>query len=222
MTTVTRTTRLIHSDSGTYPLYLSDLTTYAPNTVFGPTVDTETLIEFGFEVVHEVPAVVGDVVIEGKPELKDGEWYQTWIGRSFSEAEAVSKLQAKKEELQAGAEALRVALFAKGFAYRFPDNTVYHVQVRSSDRGNISDLRTIAKEVILEGQEMDFDFRVFENVSVTLTAQQMVDMANMTFTQVQGGYKAIWAYKEAIDAATTLEELPAAPDDIFIPITPGQ
>jgi hypothetical protein len=215
MTEVTRLTRLIHSESDAYPVYLSDMATYAPNTMFGATVDTDCLIEFGLEVVHTTEIPTGDVVTEGRPELISGEWYQTWVVRSFDEGENSSKLAEKKEVLKAQAEQLRLTAFAKGFPYRFADDSVYHVQVRASDRGNISDLRTIAKEVIAAQAEMTFPFRVWENISVGLTAPQMVALADKTFVQVLAGYNVSWAYKDAIEAATTMEALPAAPGEYF-------
>lgn len=215
MTIVTGMTRLIHSETDTYPVYMANISTYAPNSMFGPTVDSDCLIDFGLEVVHDTPIPVGDVVTEGAPELRGSEWYQTWVVRSFNPGESSSKLAEKKEVLKAQAEQLRVTAFAKGFPYRFADDSVYHVQVRASDRGNISDLRTIAKEMIAADQEMTFPFRVFENVSITLTPQEMVALADKTFQQVLAGYNVSWAYKDAIEMATTMEELPAPPGEFF-------
>lgn len=217
MTTVTRNTRLIHGDSGTYPIFLDGISKYAPNTAFGPTSDAETLYEFGIEVVKETPMPTGDVVTEGTPEQILGVWTQTWISRSYSEVEAINKLAERKEIMRAQAESLRIAALGKGFPYKFPDDQVLHVQVRSSDRGNISDYRTIAKEVIAAGAAMDFPFRVYENITVVLTAEQMVAMADRTFVQVKQSYAVSWAYKLAIDEAATFEDLPAAPDNFFLP-----
>lgn len=217
MTIVTRTTRLIESDTMRYPLFLGDMGSIAPNTMFGPTVDSDCLIDFGVEVVNEVPIPEGDVVTEGVPVLTEGEWYQTWTVRTFSEVELSEKLASHKEILKSQATQLVTNAFAVGFPYLFPNDTVYHVQVRSSDRGNISDLRTIAKEILAETRPaMDFPFRVYENVSVMLTPQQMVDLADKTLVQVLGGYQVSWNYKDAIDAATTMEDLPAPPVAFFV------
>lgn len=218
MTTVTQSTRLIESDSLTYPVFLSEMAKYQPNTCFGPTVDSDILIEFGFEVVNQTQPPEGDVVVEGVPELRDGEWYQTWVVRSYSEVEASSKLEERKAVMTSQAESLRLQALAIGFPYRFPNGEILHVQVRTSDRGNISDYRTIAKEVIAAGAEMDFPFRVYENVTVMLTAQEIVDMADRTFDQVKTSYQVSWDYKEAIKNATSLEELPAAPESFFLPV----
>lgn len=217
MTTVTRTTRLIHSDSGTYPVFLGDMAKYAPNTAFGPTSDSETLYEFGIEIVKEIPAPVGDVVTEGQPENLSGVWTQTWITRSYSEVEEANQLEERKTILRTQAESLRIAALGKGFPYKFPNDQVLHVQVRSSDRGNISDYRTIAKEVVAAGAALDFPFRVYENITVVLTAEEMVAMADRTFVQVKQSYQVSWDYKGAIDAAMTFEDLPEAPTDYFLP-----
>lgn len=215
MSIVTRFTRLIASDTGDYPLTLVDMPKYAPNTIFPSSVDSDVLIEFGIEVVFPTEPPAGDIVTEGKPELRGGEWYQTWEARSYSEDEVAGKLAERKIALKAAAETARLEAFSKGFPYRFADNTVYHVQVRSSDRGNISDLRTIAKEVLAEGGDDMFPFRVWENVTVPLTAAQMVALADKTFKQVLAGYNVSWAYKDAIDAAETIEALPTPPEEFF-------
>jgi hypothetical protein len=207
---------LIESDSKAYPLYLANMATYAPNTCFGATVDSDLLIAFGMEVVHETAQPIGDVITEGPPELRpDGNWYQTWVTRSFSEVELTDKLAERKAVLLVQAETLRVTAFAIGFPYTFPDNNVYHVQVRASDRGNISDMRTIAKEMIEANQPMTFPFRVYENIPVGLSAEEMVALANRTFQQVVAGYQVGWDYKDAITAATSFETLPAAPTVFF-------
>lgn len=217
MTMVTSTTRLIESDSKAYPIFLGQMPVYAPNTCFGPAVDSELLRLFGMEVVNEVPQPTGDVVTEGVPELReDGQWYQMWIARSYDETEMSGKLQERKDILLGQAESLRLAAFSIGFPYTFPGNNLYHVQVRASDRGNISDLRTIAKEVLAgDRPSMNFPFRVFENISVLLTPQQMVDMADTTLVKVLEGYQVNWDYKDAITAATTEAELPPAPTAYF-------
>jgi ABC-type proline/glycine betaine transport system ATPase subunit len=190
---------------------------YAPNTAFGPTSDSETLYEFGIELVKETPAPAGDVVTEGEPENILGIWTQTWVSRSYSEVEAANKLEERKTIMRTQAESLRIAALGKGFPYKFANDQVLHVQVRSSDRGNISDYRTIAKEVIAGGGTMDFPFRVYENITVVMTAQQVVDMADRTFVQVQQSYAVSWDYKAAIDAALTFEDLPEEPTNFFLP-----
>lgn len=210
MTTVTRQTRLIHAETGTYPLFMDNLATYAPNTTFGPTTDAETLIEFGLEIVKEVPAPVNDVVTEGAPEEVNGEWQQTWVSRTFSEVEMAEKLVTAKALLQSQAETLRVEQFERGFPHTFGGN-VYHVQIRNADRSNLLGLRTVAKEVIAAGGEMTFEFRVYENVVVAIGAPEMVAVADAAFAAATLGYKKTWAVKDGADNATAVEDLPVLP-----------
>lgn len=207
MSTVTRLTRLIHSDSGAYPVYLSDMATYQPHTCFGPTVDSDLLFELGFEVVHDTPVPAGDVIAEGTPELREGEWYQTWVVRSYSDVEKEERLVQAKSVLQAQAETMRIAQFDRGFPHTFGEN-VYHVQIRNADRSNLLGLRTVAKEVVQAGGQMSFSFRVYENVVVEITAAEMVAVADAAFVAANVGYQKTWAVKDGARDATTIEELP--------------
>lgn len=216
MTTVTRQTRLIHAETGVYPLFMDSLAIYAPNTAFGSTTDAETLIEFGLEIVKEVPAPINDVVTEGVPEEVNGEWQQTWVSRTFTEAEMADKLAEAKSVLQAQAESLRVAQFERGFPHTFGEN-VYHVQIRNADRSNLLGLRTVAKEVVAAGGDMTFEFRVYENVVVAINATEMVAVADAAFVAATLGYKKTWDVKDGADRAVALDELPTlpTPEDFF-------
>ena len=213
MTTVNHSTPLILSETNEYPVYLSGLGARF-NTSFGSSVDAEDLIEFGLEIVHRVATPVADVVTEGAPELKNGEWYQTWVTRAYTDEEKAGQLQVAKNGRLAELEAFRTAQFEKGFPVTFGDD-VFHIQIRTADRGNISDLRTLAKEALEGDTPFEVPFRVYENQTVTLDAQGIMDLANATFTQVTAGYKVIWDLKDTVAAATTVAELPAVPVELF-------
>jgi len=183
------------------------MATYQPNTCFGPTVDSDLLFELGFEVVEDTPVPTGDVVTEGTPELREGTWHQTWVVRSYSEVEAATRLANAKATLQAQAETMRVTQFDRGFPHTFGEN-VYHVQIRNTDRSNLLGLRTVAKEVVEAGGEMNFSFRVYENVVVNINAAEMVAVADAAFVAANVGYQKTWAVKDGARDATTIEELP--------------
>lgn len=214
MTAVNRTTRLIESDSGDYPLYLADLSSRVPNTSFPQIVDSEILFEFGYEVVLDTEVPVNDVVTEDKPELRDGNWYRVWNARPFSTDELAARLTATKAELKAQAEAKRVAEFEVGFPYLF-GNFLYHVQIRPTDRQNITALYMLAKEAVAANVEFPVGFRVYENVSVQLTAAEMVALGAAAFIKVSEGYTVIWTFKDQVDAAATIAELPVLPTELF-------
>ena len=213
MTTVNHSTPLILSETNEYPVYLSGLGARF-NTSFGSSVDAEDLIEFGLEIVHRVATPVADVVTEGAPELKNGEYYQTWVTRAYTDDEKTSQLQVAKNTRLAELEAFRVAQFEKGFPVNFGED-VFHVQIRDKDRANIRELRTLAKEALDAETTFETDFRVYENKTVALGAQGILELANATFAQVAAGRKVIWDLKDATVAATTVAELPAVPVELF-------
>lgn len=214
MTTVNSNTRLIESDTGTYPLFLNDLRVRHPNTPFPITFDCDLLIEFGYEPVLDSPMPIGDVINEGTPELRDGAWYRTWVVRDYSPEEELVQLNQAKAIHLASIEAFRAQGFERGFPYQVGE-VVYHIQVRGVDRGNIGDLRIIAKEAIAEDQPFSVAYRTYENVTITLSAQEMVALANTTLAQVQAGYQLTWDLKDQTAAAQTVEELPSIPSELF-------
>jgi hypothetical protein len=214
MSTITRNTRLIEVETGTYPLYLPSLSERVPNTQFPSKMEAADLLEWGYEEVLESDVPAGDVVTEGAPEQRNGSWYRVWNVRDYTAGELATNLAVKKAALLAEAETLRIARFDTGFPYQFGEN-VYHVQIRVSDRQNITALRVIAKEAVEANQPLTFPFRVYENVNVTLTAAEMVDVANAAFKAVSDGYGVIWTFKDTVTAATSLAELPVAPVELF-------
>jgi len=214
MTLVTKNTRLIESDTGDYPVYLSELASRVKTTIFPSTIDSDELIAYGYEVVYDTTVPTGDVVTEGAPELRDGEWYRTYTARDYTSEEVAVSLASAKSTLETAIEAFRVAQFERGFPYQFAEG-LYHVQIRTTDRLNITSIRTVAKEAIAAGQPLPVSFRVYENVNVSLTAEEFVAMADATFQRVTEGYAAGWALKDQVKAATTLAELPTIPDELF-------
>lgn len=215
MSTVNRLTRLICVATEEYPIYLSELNVRVPGTIFPNTIDSEELSKFGYDVVEDTPAPTADFVTEGKPELgEDYKWHRTWITRNFTDTEVAQQLVDAKSLRTAEIDSFVTAQFAKGFPYQFGDQ-LYHVQVRAGDRQNISSIRVIAKEAIDAGKTLPVSFRVYENVTVRLTAEEFVALADTTFARVTEGYQAGWNLKDAVTAATSKEELPTIPSELF-------
>jgi endonuclease YncB( thermonuclease family) len=217
MTLVTRDTRLIKLDTEEYPLFLDDFRSRT-GAVIGTSIDSEALVEFGYAPVLEVPRPdVGDVITEGAPEEVEGQWRRVWVVRDYNAEEAAVELQQAKATALYGIEQFRIAQFKIGFPHLFNNgDDMYHIQVRDQDRVNILARYTKAKEAIEAGLlDKQFEFRVWENVSVFLTPQEMVDMADAADEQVEAGYRAVWALKGQIEAAATVEEIPALPDSLF-------
>ena len=216
MTLVTRDTRLIKLDTEEYPLFLDDFRNRT-GAVIGTTIDSEALVDFGYAVVLEVPRPdVGDVITEGKPAQVEGQWRRVWVVRDFNAEEEAAELEQAKATMLYNIEQFRIAQFKIGFPHLFNNgNDIYHVQIRDTDRVNIVSLRTLAKEAITDNAPFEVEFRVYENVSVHLDAQEIVDMADAAAAQVQIGYKTVWTLKGQTEAATTVEEIPQLPDTLF-------
>jgi hypothetical protein len=215
MTTVTRDTRLIHIPTGDYPVYLRDLNTRIENACINPDrIDSEALVDFGYAPVVEVDMPPGDVVSEGAPELVDGVYKRTWIIREHTPVEEAALLKQAKDTALVAIEQLRVNEFRDGVPYQFTEG-VYHVQIRSEDRINIVSLRIMAKEALAAGSPFAIKFRVAENVSVDLEAEEVVAMSDAVAAQVQAGYQAIWDLKDLTELAETIAEIPEIPTSIF-------
>jgi len=71
-----------------------------PNTSLPSRLTDETLEEHGFRTLHPTLRPTGEVVTEGKPELVDGTWRQTWDVRSYNAEEEAVQLKRAKENAQ--------------------------------------------------------------------------------------------------------------------------
>lgn len=217
MTTVNRETRLLNTETGEYPVYLQELSSKTPNTCFPSVIDSEALVDFNYVPVMDVEMPQGDVITEGSPVLIDGVYKRNWIVRNHTPEEYAGLLQQAKDANLVAIENLRVSQFKIGFPHLFGVNgDLYHVQVRDTDRVNILSYRVLAKEALSENNSaFRVEFRMYENISVTMTAEEMVEMANASATQVLIGYKTIWNLKAATLNATVLEDVPTLPESIF-------
>lgn len=215
MSTVNRLTRLIHVATEEYPIFLSELSTREKGTIFPSTIDSEELSNFGYDVVEDTTIPTADYVVEGKPELKDDyKWYRTWVTRPFTTEEVQAQLTQAKATRNLEIDSFAAQQFRKGFPYTFGEN-VYHVQVRDGDRQNIASIRIIAKEAIAAGKELPVIFRVYENVTVNLTAEEFVELADTTYARVNEGYQVTWGLKDQTRDATDIDGLPTIPTEMF-------
>lgn len=213
MTLVTKQTRLIHPESGDYPVYLDQMGSRLVGS-FPSTVDSEIMETFGYFAVTMTPMPQGDVVIEGVPEEIDGAWFSTWVVREYTPEEKASLLQQAKDNALYQIERLRIDEFEKGVPYEFEGNT-YMIQVRNTDRINILARYIKAKEALAEGTPFSIGFRTAEDVSIQLDAAGMVAMADEIESKVDLGYKTIWDLKDLTKLAETISEIPEIPATIF-------
>lgn len=94
----------------------------------------EALAALGYARIHPTPRPEGDVVTQGKPENRDGKWYQTWIVRDFTDEERTERAEQVNAERRAGILEERARRLAMGFEYDFGDERgVHYIQTRPAD-----------------------------------------------------------------------------------------
>lgn len=211
-------TLFIEVATGLYPvtLYMIIEKFRAQNMSFSmtpPRVDIEGL---GYGIVMPMQRPKGDVVIEGAPELVDGQWEQTWVVRDYNAEEIAAQLEYAKITANDNIMAVRNDDFQLGMTHTVGDKT-FNVQLRIEDRINLIGMYTIGKEMVEAGIEQEEEFRSYENESIMLTPQQSVDLAKAALAAVKSIYKTTWTLKDQVDAATTVAEIPVIPTT-FIPV----
>lgn len=210
---VTNNTLLIEVATGLYPVSLNMIfEKFRPqNMSFSlnpPRVDIEGL---GYAVVTPTVRPDGDVVTEAPPVLKDGVYHQAWNARPYNEDELSVHLSNAKIGAKERVMVVRDDDFEIGMTHTVGDKT-FNVQLRVEDRVNILARYVIGKDMIAAGLfEQTVEFRTYENESVILTQQQMVEMGLAALDAVDSIYKTTWKLKDQIDNATTLGDIPEIP-----------
>lgn len=210
-------TLFIEVATGLYPvtLYMIIDKFKAQNMSFSmtpPRVDIENL---GYGIVMPMQRPEGDVVVEGPPELVDGQWEQTWVVRDFNESELSAQLEFAKITANDRIMAVRNDDFQLGMTHAVGDKT-FNVQLRIEDRINLLGMYTIGKEMVEAGSEQLEAFRSYENETIMLTPQETVDMALAALAAVKSISQSTWTLKDQVDAATKLADIPVIPTT-FIP-----
>ena len=176
-------------------------------------VDLEAL---GYALVRPTMKPEGDVITEGKPELKEGGWYRTWIARDWTEEELHAQLVQKKAELNSMVMTVRADDFEMGVAYSPSEGVEFNVQLRAEDRINLVLLNTQARAAIAAEDETLEQFRSYENKTFELTPQQLVDMTDKALVGIKSIYRKSWELKDQIDTATKLADLPSVPHTFIL------
>lgn len=216
MTTVNASTALLHVGSGAYPAYFEQIRLDNPNCSFAESPSEESLAELGYAVVLPSPRPYGQVVNQGRPELREGAWYQTWEVREYNPEELTQVLNATKATLEFDIVRLIDKTIARGCLYTFPSGDAQHIQLRDGDRANIGALATKADRVKNAGGEKTFYFRTYENEIQAMTTDETVTMTDVAFDKYMEILQVGWALKAQVTAAATLAELPVIPEIIEV------
>jgi len=87
-----------------------------PNTSLAKDLSPELIKSNGFYLLNSTDEPDGDVVTEIAPELRgDGEWYQVWDIRDYTQSELDAQLQSNQSSMVVTMRQARLALLQQGF-----------------------------------------------------------------------------------------------------------
>ena len=133
--------------------------------------------------------------------LNDGDVLE-FLSPQEVNAEALAKAQAgKRSEI----DGWRKAAEAAGFTHTFPDDSTGTVQTRERDMTNIIGLVVGAQA----NPGASFEFRDGEDVTHTLTAEQVLTLGTVAQAFISSNYQHQWALKDQVASATTVAEVEA-------------
>lgn len=219
MEKVNSSTLFIEVATGKYPVTLSDIARKYTDRSFSVTPPRVDISDLGYEVVNPSLKPEGDVVLEGQPELIEGEWFKVWDVRNYNDSEKSVMLAQRKETLSSQVMQIRNDDFEIGTTYTLSSEVSFNVQLRQEDRINLLLLNMRAKEAILAEDTSLESFRSYENLTFKLTPTQIVEMTDTALTAVKSIYEQSWKFKDQIEAAVKMEDLPELPVT-FIPSVP--
>lgn len=219
MEKVNSSTLFIEVATGKYPVTLSDIARKYTDRSFSVTPPRVDISDLGYEVVNPSLKPEGDVITEGEPELIEGEWFKVWDVRNYNDSEKSVMLAQRKETLSSQVMQIRNDDFEIGTTYTLSPEVSFNVQLRQEDRINLLLLNMRAKEAILAEDTSLESFRSYENITFKLTPTQIVEMTDTALTAVKSIYEQSWKFKDQIEAAVKMEDLPELPVT-FIPTVP--
>ena len=219
MEKVNSSTLFIEVATGKYPVTLSDIARKYTDRSFSVTPPRVDISDLGYEVVNPSLKPEGDVITEGEPELIEGEWFKVWDVRNYNDSEKSVMLTQRKETLSSQVMQIRNDDFEIGTTYTLSSEVSFNVQLRQEDRINLLLLNMQAKEAILAEDTSLESFRSYENITFKLTPTQIVEMTNTALTAIKSIYEQSWKFKDQIEAAVKIEDLPELPVT-FIPSVP--
>ena len=198
----------IHIESST-TVNVSIIRRENPNISLPRNPSDESLAALGYARIHSTPRPEGDVVTQGQPEQReDGKWYQTWEVRSYTAEELSKQLQQVKERRSQDMDNARDEAFKAGMPYAFSDGEDV-VQTSPQDQVNLIGLANKAQRQISDGDTTPIPFRALSNVTRMLTPAETDAMALAALEYIEGVYGRTWQAKDAVEAATTIEEVNA-------------
>lgn len=202
--------RFIDINTLDFPLTFNDVKRKTLNTFWGTEVSADELLSAGFALIIPSPKPEGDVVTEVEPNLIDGQFIQAWQARSYTPEEKKAFLDKVKFNKLNTIESLKSRCLAKGYPYQFSNGVYYHIQMRDSDRTNILGL----SEMSARNPDVTLKFRTYENITVTLTSEDLVTMSDMVGMAYSSLMEVLWGLKDRIESAVEESQISNIPSDL--------
>lgn len=171
-----RSVKLIHLESGRYPVSVMEFMSLTPGYAWGEVICDELFQEHGYAVVYKQDPPVADVVTEGPPVSFGGVYLENWIARSYTEQELQSqKEQRLKQTKDAALSNIKVICqqtIEQGLPYSFDGFGVQHIQIRDRDLGRLAGLAHTAAMY----PDRVYYFRTLENQMIPVSAESIRDI----------------------------------------------
>ena len=160
------------------------------------------------------------VVYGPKPNIPEGhvavrsanDWVYVPESEKPEVAAVTETLEQIKERLMIQIEKLESESINKGASYDFgAPYGVLHIQLRDGDRANLIGIRMKC----LENENYRTTFRTYENVSVAIDATSGYVISEHALNSYATIKDLAWFLKDAVNVATTLEELPDIPENLI-------
>jgi hypothetical protein len=159
-----------------YPYSFSQLREDNPNVSYTRNPTDETLEYFNIFRVNEVPQPEIDEIkqniVEGIPEFKSGQWYQTWDVYSASEKEIEVRIDILKKKINLERDRrIDLPKFVS-----LSSGKSFNVNMSDGGRQSISNLETTAISKSMIQDNSTFSFRDADNVDWELSNSDILEM----------------------------------------------
>lgn len=146
----------------------------------------------------------------GNPYLDtDGVWRYGWIITDKSAEQIQQEFEQRKTEFKAEVNQARDAAIYKNRDIVVNETTSIPVDIRKDhpDIQNISGLVQSASLKIANSDTTPFEFRGSDDVTYTLTAQEIIILGTTVADIYSSMYKRAWELKDQIKSLTTVDEI---------------
>lgn len=204
-------TRLIRIQTSEYNLTMHDVRRRYLEIIWGTDVTEEFLKTLGYAVINS-RAAPGVDFVETNPVEEDGVYYQGWKEIVPQPIDVEAEFKALKEEMMDTINGFVSDSMAHGVSFNFgseEEPNILHIQIRDVDRVNILGMSIKSSQ---EDGAIQY-FRTRENVTISVTAEQIRAMGD----RIHEGYLAIkgaeWTLDDGIRGAEDKSTIPHIPSN---------